>query len=455
MVRKRGIGLLTVLGIASVLSIIVAAVAAQAVQHLRVIGNQDWRGRAYFAAYAGLQYACSQLEDQPYRDALDDPNQSFPSDPEARFSVNITNNLDGNPNTQNGSVVSQDGTTVPAGKIYIRSDGNYAHRQDDGCVTIRALLDLSRPEFNEALFGDQSVEVLAGGFLDSYTSSLSGRNAYTIGTNADSLDNGSPIVVDAGFVNGTIKVGAQATNANALVNIVSNNSPTSPTIGKLSSPKKLPAFAVPNNAPPAPAADTVLSNSQTLSTANVSSYHNLHVSGNVTFQAGTYYVEDTLNVTTANISVQPNALGNTIYLYVGNRATFNGATLNAGNQARQFQMFMIGTGASDQHASTVTLTSASNATMVCAGWGLNATVDGNSQWSGAVMGSHIKLSGNSGMHYDESLKNAVLGQKQDTGVYGFIFNANLGSNSGFHTLSFPPKMGDFQQQQMVEAPVSY
>ena len=160
--QRRGIGMISVIAITSVLALMVGIVAQQATYHLRHVSGEDWKERAYYTAYAGIQYACYQLQEDPTVNGnlTTTTPIGFPLDPDARFSVYLANNLTGDQ-----VIEAHDGTQVAVGKVYVRSDGTYANQGQDACIQLRAMVELSRPVFKHALFADSQVRLSEGAHL--------------------------------------------------------------------------------------------------------------------------------------------------------------------------------------------------------------------------------------------------------------------------------------------------
>lgn len=472
--RTRGMAILMVLAISTLLFLLLAILSDQTIFAVRSVGKRDWNDKAYYAAYTGLQYAASRLQEDPYYgNFVDTPDGAqlepteFNQDTNYRFVTRVFNNSAGSAaQTVEGNIL------VPPGKIYVHSDGAYSNSGEDGCITIRAFLESSRPTFKDAILGDSSLKIESGSVIDSTsTSGVTGQTAYSLACNSEELLTGGikPVQILSGSQsNGSILVRG-ATPANL---VDTSGASSVGASSSLSQGRAVAAYVVPSNLENAPtmnlstAGGVAVSLAPSPTTGAVRKFSTLNLSfagagarGVVSIKPGSYYVDDSVNLDNCDLqvdmsSVPAGLVGNqlqeakTVFLYVKNSFSMNNSQISSADASfkpRHFQVMMVGTDTTvtgvdgTQHVSSLSVTAGSNAVMTASGYGMTANVQ-DSVVSGALQAKNANIS-NSSLHYDEALKNLQLGQQQKTSISGEIFNVQTNSNVALPTLNYNKNLG--------------
>jgi hypothetical protein len=479
--KLRGIALIMVLSIAGVLMLMLSLIAHQTIQQMHFAGSKDWQDKAYLAAYSGIQLATATLEEQPYfgSDGYDPPSvtgqpnlahgelqpTSFMFDPNYHFLTRVCNNSAGTE-----TLMAWDEFMVPAGKIYVRSDGAYSEKANDGCISLRALLETAQPIFNHAVLGDASISLSGTSKVDSFKPSLPGQYGtnFAVATNQKT---GVPVTIGNGSeCKGGILVGA-GTGASVVDDLISEQaSNTDKTrYGQLSALQKMPSYSIPAGFNSNQAFSTQTGTIAPTSPGALTSFNNLVLpsGSSATIKPGTYFVNDKVEISgtlTVDLTGVPNPVGSvptsqeqdnrTVFLYVKNKFALTGGSivLPAALSARNFQVMMIGDEVSGDHVSEFKVEGAAGSpidvTLTASGWGMQASVK-NAVVNGAIQGSTVSLE-NATLHYDETLKNTKLGKVQQSAITGEVFNLVVTSNPALKTKIYASQLGNtFTQVQTV------
>jgi hypothetical protein len=155
---RRGMALLLVLLVATLLFVAASFIAERGLQSLTVGNTFMQSQKAYYAAQAGVAVALYQLESNAnYGGGAG----SLDNGPEG-YNVTVI------PNNGGASITAPNGASIPPGMVYVMSVGRAVNGLNSH---VNALVQMNNTPFGAAAFGINSVQ-MTGGATDSYDSSV-------------------------------------------------------------------------------------------------------------------------------------------------------------------------------------------------------------------------------------------------------------------------------------------
>lgn len=420
---KKGSALAVVLLVASILMMLTGVVGGKAMTHMRGVSGVTWNKQARHAAYGGLQCALSCLSNAPMANGSS-YWQTMPQDPNLQFQFNIYNNSLGT-----SAVTAPDGTVVPAGKVYIMSQGWAADGAGRGSASMmNSLAEPSSAKFEQASLTDAQT-ALTGAVVDAYDSAAAPYSTYFIPGNASTYLKKAPVIsnlatagavsLSASQVDGDIKVGPGATLATAYSS--SGGSFASGTQSASSAPKNIPSYKVPATL----ASAASLGNLNVVSSQAVAPgvYDKLTGNGATITLAGggVYYFKNGLDLSNCQIVIDFSTGADVVVYSSGNVDVHANTQINNGSAGHAKNLQLYFTGAAGQQKLRVD--SNSKVCLVSGGDKLSTSISSGAEIFGALIGRDVNL--NSAMiHFDTSLPTAtmsgltmwtLLGVQTDTG----------------------------------------
>lgn len=394
--RTRGFALIMTLGVILLLAIAALTAAQNATQNLESVSLRLYEKQALRAAEAGLADAIVTLRADFTFTGFTPAWRSLPGNSAFSYRVVATNNISGT-----APIIASDGTTVPVGAVYLVSTGR-ATRDASRTVTAMATRrDTSL--FNYALFGDNSVDLGGGAVVDAWDSTQGAYGPSTIVANAGDVGTNAATVAalnlaGGAIVNGDLYIGPGADPALA----VSGSSAATGKVYVNSSVTSLPVQTAPVTGAP-PYAKVNVGSGQTR-TLTPGMYGDLTVNGGtLTLQTGTYVFAASKSSTgsvivSGNLELAPGAGPVRIY-FSGTWDSTSGAVINPSGSAAN--LVIIG-------GPTVTSVKLAGGTQAV--YGLYAPsadikISGGTDIFGALVGKSVKVTGNTGIHFDTSLLN--------------------------------------------------
>lgn len=192
--RLRGLGLVAVLMVASILFLLVGSVGLRLSQSLGNVARHDAGLKARYAAQGGLQDALLALrKDSAWSDGFQD--KPMPGDADLRYTVTVINNTDGSL----GDPHFQGELEVPAGAVHLAATGTAG---EDHQARVSALAFRDGPTFDHALQTEGTIAFSSAPGAPASAGSPGGGSPVMVAQSPD----GSQLV-DPGDPSGTVTQG--------------------------------------------------------------------------------------------------------------------------------------------------------------------------------------------------------------------------------------------------------
>lgn len=391
--KSKGLSIAVVLMVLMIIIVIGLAIATVGIQNLNIHQKDRYVTEALNAADAGLQAAMQELkEDSALNGSPTElTNVALPTLTSCTYSVVITNNLTGS-----SAITAPDGTSVPAGSIYIVSTGTSLRN------TSKKVASMARrtSPFQFAVFGDKSVRINGNAYVDSFDSS---QGAYHWNPNPDPLanvgtngkDSGVMSLIGGVTVYGNLQVGPGGSTSTS----ISTTGGASYTGSSSVSSKRYPLaqMQVPSPLSSQPSNGNVSGSSGGGLPPPISPgvYTNMKLTGTKTVVLnGTYYFKGDISLAG---QAQLVVTGPTIIYIDGTVDLTGGSFSNNTGIASNFHIF-----GTDSCAS-VAVAGGAQAYMAVYARKADMTVKGNSDLYGSLVGNTITESGNAPIHFDRAL----------------------------------------------------
>ncbi len=420
--KKHGMILLFVMLTALMLISLVGAIGVLSKRNLNDVVNQVDSKRAKYAAYAGLSETLARLKtNSNWNAGLTDVQ--LDSDPNAKYSVEIVNNINGGLGEPTFWSVNA-GAWIPVGAAWVRSVGKVGDRVE-GAAGMIALAGHYRPKFDFALFARTSMTI-EDSIVEPYRSDGIAVANPNVGANVGSNETGTPaIALNNSVINGDAIIGVTGdASLNSAIAAVSS------TIrGSRSAADEhvtLQPFIPPFPASPDASRDLNLNGG----TYNLGpgDYHDINLSNGAILnlhpqfaapdplgRAEVYVIHD-LNVSDAGTKIRVPATQDgslPIIIYVTGNVNISGAievgtfmngAIETPTAPRELQIYMTGNGTNFR-------VDGANVNLVVAGYDYTATVTNGGQVSGGIIANNIVVTGGTGtsrVRYDTRLAGLLL-----------------------------------------------
>ncbi len=279
--------------------------------------------------------------------------------------------------------------SVPPHYVDIESSGSVLGTPSLARITVRLAYD--PVFFDVGAFADISIDFTsASSEIDSYNSCVAPYDPLNPGSNGGLATNATdPCAVDLGnntVINGDVMVGPGGDPSTTICNGVITGSKTA-----MPNPRHLPAIADPGGGTLTVVSDgtTLPSGNYRLADITLSSSDMVTIAGDVTL-----YVESTISLSSqAEIVITPGA-SLTVYalgdVHIGGHGVVN-------QMATPQNLLIYGTPTSN----TISLSGSSEFYGAVYAPHADITLGGNSEMYGAFVGKTLRLTGTTGIHYDE------------------------------------------------------
>ena len=446
--KKRGIGLMSVLGALSMLSIFTAAILASTVRTLKAVTDVEKSDKARYAAYSGIQSALSRLNtpgqagwsrilqtrppgstlpaDEDLMQVTFRLEDGVTKDPDLQAIVGVYNNTDFCPAPYRSAFGPDGVTPLPPGNLMVCSTGLARDKTRIELTTVGASIKASGYLFNKAVYTVGNTSVLTGSNVTSFDSGTTDSTGFgadftyvpydpdtgpklsDIGTQMDVVP---PAVLPADAaleVDGTSKVDGNAENPGA--NTSNFNGAT---------PANLKGNVVDNSGKVIP------------STFDPSSALTLNtVPAVIQVNSGeTYRLVGDLVLTGRQILINPPGSGpvRPVAIYVTGQIDLDNCTINMvgplqGKRPSLLQFYLEDLGTPPSPLPLRAKIKDTTGSFVLAGKHVRAEVE-NSTIYGALMVGQCKLFNNSQLRFDVRLKDRAIGNSDLT-----VSNMFTGSN---------------------------
>lgn len=307
------------------LTLLVMSIHSWSTASMRRVATYAIQLRCEQAARSGLQVGLSRLKTDSAWST--DVMAAMPDLPEVSYTVQFFNNFSGG-----GPINASDGTTVPAGMVYILSTGSCGlQRFVSGAL---ASPGQGAALFDYALFSDGRIELSTDSRIDSWPASLPSTVPFQVGTNG--IASGLVDLSTNSQIDGPLMVGP---GGGPSVVDASTGSSVSGPITPLLAPKTFTTFTPPVVTGPLQSVNLSTGDSQALAPGN---YNSLDAStgSTVTLTSGQYFFRGGIELSTGSRILVQNPSGPVIILVQGG-VDLSTSSINPSGQPSGLQILML------------------------------------------------------------------------------------------------------------------